>query len=174
MKLSGLLDNKVVITNLRARDKNSALKEMVDILRKAGRIRDPGTALKALLEHEIIDTTGIGHGVAFPHASIEGLKEPVALLAISQRGIDFKAKDGRPVYLFFLFLTPVKETTLHLQILSKATAVFTDNALYYSLQKAKTPQVVLSLLLNHEKGGKEVFFPHSIHEIYKELETTPS
>lgn len=174
MKLSGLLDNRVVITNLRARDKNSALKEMVDILRKAGRIRDPGTALKALLEHEIIDTTGIGHGVAFPHASIEGLKEPVALLAISQRGIDFKAKDGRPAYLFFLFLTPVKETTLHLQILSKATAVFTDNALYYSLQKAKTPQIVLSLLLNHEKGGKEVFFPHTIDEIYKELETTPS
>ena len=174
MKLSDLLDNKVVITNLRARDKRSALKEMVDILRKAGRIRDPGTVLKTLLEHEIIDTTGIGHGVGFPHASIEGLKEPVALLAISQRGIDFKAKDGRPVYLLFLFLTPVKETTLHLQILSKATVVFTDNALYYSLQKAKTPQVALSLLLNHEKGGKEAFFPHTIDEIYKELETTPS
>lgn len=174
MKLSDLLDNKVVSTNLRARDKSGALKEMVEILRKAGRIRDPGTVLKALWEHETIDTTGIGHGVAFPHASIEGLKEPVSLLAISQRGVDFKAKDGHPAYLFFLFLTPVKETTLHLQILSRASAIFTDNVLYYSLRKAKTPQIALRLLLHHEKGGKEVFFPHSIGEIYKELETGPS
>lgn len=174
MKLSDLLDNKVVSANLRARDKSGALKEMVDILRKAGRIRDPGTVLKALWEHETIDTTGIGHGVAFPHASIEGLKEPVALLAISQRGVDFEAKDGHTAYLFYLFLTPVKETTLHLQILSRAAAIFTDNVLYCSLRKAKTPQIALRLLLHHEKGGKEVFFPHSIDEIYKELETDPS
>ena len=174
MKLSDLLDNKLITTNLRARDKSGTLKEMVDILHKSGRIKYPDTVLKALLEHETIDTTGIGHGVAFPHASIDGLKEPIALLAISQRGVDFKAKDGHPGYLFFLFLTPVKETTLHLQILSRAAAIFTDNALYYSLRKAKTPQAALSLLLHHEKGGKEVFFPHSIGEIYKELETTPS
>ena len=129
MKLSDLLDNKVVITNLRAKDKSSALKEMMEILLKARRISDPGTVLKTLWEHETIDTTGIGQGVAFPHASIEGLKEPVALLAISQRGVDFKAKDGHPVHLFFLFLTPVKETTLHLQILSRAAAIFTDKSL---------------------------------------------
>jgi mannitol/fructose-specific phosphotransferase system IIA component (Ntr-type) len=137
---------------------------MVEILHKSGRIRDPDTVLNVLLEHETIDSTGIGHGVAFPHASIEGLKEPVALLAISQRGVDFKAKDEHPVYLFFLFLTPVEETTLHLQILSRATANFTDKSLYHSLRKAKTPQVAISLLLHHEKGGKEVFFPHSIDE----------
>jgi len=123
MKLSDFLDNKVVITNLRAKDKSSALQEMVEILLNAGRIGDSDTALNALLEHETLDTTGIGHGVAFPHASIDGLEEPVALLAISQRGVDFKAKEGHPVYLFFLFLTPVKETTLHLQILSIAMGV---------------------------------------------------
>lgn len=164
----------IQILIVRAKDKSSALKEMMEILLKARRISDPGTVLKTLWEHETIDTTGIGQGVAFPHASIEGLKEPVALLAISQRGVDFKAKDGHPVHLFFLFLTPVKETTLHLQILSRAAAIFTDKSLYYSLRKAKTPQAALSLLLHHEKGGKEVFFPHSIGEIYKELETSPS
>ena len=174
MKLSELLDNTVITTNLRARNKSNALREMVGILHKAERIRDPDPVLKTLLEHETIDTMGISRGVAFPHASIEGLKEPVALLAISQRGVNFKAKDGHPVYLFFLFLTPVKETTLNLQILSRATTIFTDNALYYTLRKTKTPQTALSLLLHHEKSGKEVFFPHSIDEIYKELETTPS
>ncbi len=173
MKLSDFLDNKAITTSLRARDKNGALREIVDILHKSGRIKYPDAALNALLEHETGNTTCIDQGVAFPHASISGLKVPVALLAISQRGVDFKAKDGNPIHLLFLFLTPVQETTLHLQILSKATATFTDRVFYYSLRNAKTPQIALSLLLHREKGGKEVFFPHSIDEIYKELETGP-
>ncbi|MEK7298166.1 MAG: HAD-IC family P-type ATPase, partial [Planctomycetota bacterium] len=70
--------------------------------------------------------------------------------------------------------TPRKETTLHIQIHSRAAVLFTDKHAYHSLRKAKTPQVALSLLLHYEKGGKEVFFPHSIDEIYKELETSPS
>ncbi|WKZ18662.1 MAG: cation-transporting P-type ATPase [Candidatus Jettenia sp. CY-1] len=61
-----------------------------------------------------------------------------------------------------------------MQILSRATAIFIGRALYYSLQRVKAPQTTLSLLLHHEKGGKEVFFPHSIDEIYKELETSPT
>ena len=174
MKLSDLLDIKVITTNLKATDKSRALREMVDILHKAGRVKDPDTVFETLLEHELIGTTGIGNGVAFPHASIDGLKEPIALLAISQQGVDFNAKDDHPCYLFFFFLTPRKETTLHLQILSKAATLFTDKHSYHSLRKAKTPQIALSLLLHYEKGGKEVFFPHSIHEIYQELETSPS
>ena len=66
----------IQILIVRAKDKSSALKEMMEILLKARRISDPGTVLKTLWEHETIDTTGIGQGVAFPHASIEGLKEP--------------------------------------------------------------------------------------------------
>src|SRR4030067_2235269 len=145
MKLSDLLDSKVITTNLRATDKSRALREMVDILHKAGRIKAPDTVLKTLLEHEAIGTTGIGNGVAFPHTSIDGLKEQGALLAVSQQGIDFHAKDEHPVYLFFLFLTPTKETTLHLQILSRAASIFTDKHQYHSLRKARSPQMALSL-----------------------------
>ena len=174
MKLSDLLDIKVITTNLRATDKSRAMREMVDILHKAGRVKAPDTILKTLLEHEAIGTTGIGNGVAFPHASVDGLKEPVALLAVSPQGVDFNAKDEHPVYLFFLFLTPTQETTLHLQILSRAASIFTDKHHYHSLRKARSPQMALSLLLHFEKGGKEVFFPHSINEIYTELETGPS
>lgn len=64
MKLSDLLDNKVVITNLRARDKSGALREMVEILCKTGRIKDPDVAFNALLDHEAIDI--ISQRVVFP------------------------------------------------------------------------------------------------------------
>lgn len=174
MRLSDFLDTKVITINLKARYKRSALREMVGILVKARRIKNPDAILKALLEREESGTTGVGRGVAFPHIRITGLKEPVALLALSQRGVDFNAKDGEPVYLFFLFLTPTEETSLHLQILSKALVVFTDMHLFRSLQDTKTPSGVLRLLLNYEKGGKETFFPLSVDDIYRELGTSTS
>ncbi len=174
MRLSDFLDSKVITTNLKAVDKRSALREMVGILKSAGRIRDPDALLKALLQREAMGTTGIGRGVAFPHVRIDGLKEPVALLAISQRGVDFNAKDEEPVYVFFLFITPLEETSLHLQILSKAITTFTDTRLFRSLQKLRTPSETLSILLNYERGGREAFFPLPVNEIYTELGTSPS
>lgn len=173
MKLSDLLDGKVITTNLRAKDKIGAMREMAGILSRAGKIKDSAVVLKALVDREAVDTTAFGQGLAFPHARIDGLKEPVALLAISKRGIDFKAKDGHPTYLFFLFLTPTEETELHLQILSESSAIFSDKTLYHYIRRAKTPAAVLSLILHHKKGGKEAFFPLPIEEIYEELGTNP-
>lgn len=173
MKLSSLLDKRTIITNLRAEDKDGALKVMVRILDEAGKITDADSILRALSERETIDSTALGQGVAFPHARIGGLREPVALLAISKPGIDFKAKDGQSVHLFFLFLTPSEETQLHLQILSKALAFFfEDRILHGSIREAKTPQEVLSLLVSHELIKKEIFIPLPVEEIYKELGTS--
>lgn len=126
MKLSDFLDNKVITINLKARHRDAALSEMMGILKKAGKIKDSDTIMKALLEREATGTTGIGQGMVFPHARIYGLKDPVALVALSQLGVDFNARDAEPVYLFFLFLTPTEETSLHLQILSKTLAIFKD------------------------------------------------
>lgn len=173
MKLSDLLDKNVITTNLRARDKKGTIEEMVQILYKAGKLKKPALVLKALIDREAQDTTALGQGIAFPHARIEGLKEPLAILAVSRQGVDFKAKDGHPTYLFFLFLTPTDETELHLQILSESAAIFSDKTLCHYVRRAKTPAAVLSLILHHEKGGKEVYSPLPIEEIYEELGTDP-
>jgi P-type Ca2+ transporter type 2C len=171
MKLSDLLNLRVITVNLRARDKKGALEEMSGILGKAGKIEDAGNILKALQDREAADSTAFGRGIAFPHARVDGLKEPVALLALSGKGVDFLARDGHPVHLFFLFLTPTEATDLHLRILSRSSAVFSNPDLYHSLRRAKTPRAALSLLLHHEKGPKEAFFPLPLENIFKELET---
>ncbi len=173
MKLSDLLDDSVIRVNLRARDQKGSLEEMVGILKRAGKINDPGKILKALLDREASGSTIFGRGIAFPHARVDGLSEPVALLALSQKGIRYDGPQEYPVYLLFLFLTPTETTELHLQILSKASAIFSDPRLYHALRKAKSRQALLQFLLNHEKGGKETFFPLPIDEIYKELATGP-
>ncbi len=171
MKLSDLLDTKVITVNLRATDKKGALEEMAGILRKAGRIENAGEIVKTLLDREAADSTAFGRGIAFPHARVDGLKEPVALLALSRKGVDFLARDKHPVHLFFLFLTPAEATELHLQLLARSSAIFSDAQLYHTLKRATTPHAALSLLLHHEKGPKEAFFPLSLEDIYKELET---
>jgi len=169
MKLSDLLDTRVITVNLKATDKKGALEEMAGILRKAGRIEDAREIVKALLDREAADSTAFGRGIAFPHARVDGLKEPIALLAISKKGVDFLARDRHPVHLFFLFLTPTEKTDVHLQILSKSSAIFSDAPLCHTLKRAKTPHAALSLLMHHEKGGKETFYPLPIEDIYTEL-----
>jgi len=171
MKLSNLLDSRVITVHLRARDRSGALAEMAAILRKTGTISDSPSVLRALQDREALGSTGLGRGIAFPHARLDGLKQPVALLALSRAGVEFFANDRRLVHLIFLFLTPVDETELHLQILSQSAALFSDAQLYHSLRKARTPQAALSLLLHREKGGKEAFFPLAIEDIYRELNT---
>ncbi len=171
MKLSDFLDTRVITVNLRARDMKNALEEMAGILRKAGKIQDAAGIVKALLDREAEGNTAVGRGVAFPHARMEGLTEPVALLALSKKGVAFAARDSHPVHILFLFLTPTDETELHLQLLSKAAANFSDTALCHALKRMQTPHAVLSLLLHHEQGGKELFFPLPIEQIYAELGT---
>ncbi len=171
MKLSDLLDDRVIKMNLRARDQKAALEEMVGILKRAGKISDPKPILKALLDREADGSTTVGKGIAFPHARVDGLIEPVAVLALSQHGIHFQDGAGRQIYLFFLFLTPTESTELHLQILSKAAVIFSDTHLYHACRRARSPQAVLSLLLHHEKGGKEAFFPLATQDIFRELGT---
>lgn len=172
MKLSAILDSRGIIVNLRARNVNSALEEMAEALRKNGKILDAAGTLKTLLDREAAGSTAVGHGIAFPHARMDNLKGATALLAISKEGVDFKSRDGRFANLIFLFLTPAKETDLHLQILSKSAAIFSDKDFCHALRRARTPQAALSLILHHEKGGKESFFPLPIEEIYRELGTT--
>ncbi len=145
MKLSDLLNASVITVNLKARDKKGALEEMAGLLRKTGRIEESATMLAALLEREATGSTAMGRGIAFPHARVDGLKEPIALLALSPIGIDFKAPDGHPVHLCFLFLTPAEETELHLQILSEAAALFSDKDLCHALRHASTPQAALAI-----------------------------
>ena len=89
MKLSDLLDTRVITVNLRARDRNGAFAEMAGMLRKAGRIGDSAPVLRALQDREALGSTGLGRGIAFPHARVDGLSQPVALLALSpgRRGV---------------------------------------------------------------------------------------
>src|SRR5579885_3513880 len=109
MKISDLLYKNTIELNLKAREKGEAIRELVDLLYRTKKIKDPEKIISALLEREKTAPITLGNGAAIPHTTVEGIQEPIACLAISQSGIDFESPDDkRPVRVIFLFLSPPK------------------------------------------------------------------
>ncbi|MDP8248201.1 MAG: PTS sugar transporter subunit IIA [Candidatus Tritonobacter lacicola] len=128
MKLSSLLQEGLIIPNLAGKDGGKILEEMVDCLLRRGAVgADRNTILKTLRDREALGSTAAGHGVAFPHARIEGLKDVLVVLGISHKGVDFRAPDGRQVKIFALVLTSKTESTIYLRTLAAFAKLFSDN-----------------------------------------------
>ena len=102
------------------------------VLDEAGRIfalhseLDATRVVESLAAREKLGSTGIGQGVALPHARIKGLREPLAAFIRLYQPISFDAADGKPVSLLFVLLVPERATEAHLQLLAEAAQMFAD------------------------------------------------
>lgn len=99
-----------------------------------------------LLERERLGSTGLGHGIAIPHARITGLTKPVAAFFQLQDGIDFDAADGEPVTLVFTLLVPEKATEEHLKLLAALASMFSEETVREGLHAATNEMAVASIL----------------------------
>ena len=100
MNINDLLIKDVMIMDLQATDKKGAIDEMVQKLYDGGRISDIDTYKEGILKREAQTSTGLGDGIAMPHAKNSAVKEPTVLFAKSKKGVDYEALDGQPTYLF--------------------------------------------------------------------------
>jgi Kef-type K+ transport system membrane component KefB/mannitol/fructose-specific phosphotransferase system IIA component (Ntr-type) len=116
-RFARMLTAKSFVNALQAHDKRGAIVELSAALGRSAEL-DPKMIETAVLAREEIGTTGVGDGVAVPHARIEGLERPLLAFGISQRGIDFGAPDATPCKLVFLILTPKSDSGAQLEILS--------------------------------------------------------
>jgi PTS system nitrogen regulatory IIA component len=129
MKLTDFISERSVSADLAATDKERVLAELSALLAEGARgIRDEDI-LDALGARERVVTTGIGDGVAIPHARLRGVKRVVAAVGISKDGIDFDAVDGAPVRVFVGLLSPeTGGAGEHLKILSRLSHLLRDAA----------------------------------------------
>lgn len=102
MDLAGLIEEQTVKVPLEALDAEEAMAELVEVLVRAGKLRDRDGILDALYEREARGSTGIGGGVAIPHAKHDEINGVVLAVGVSREGIEFEATDDKPVYLVFL------------------------------------------------------------------------
>ncbi|GAE26135.1 PTS system [Halalkalibacter wakoensis JCM 9140] len=96
MRISDLLKKDTIVLNMKATDKSSAIDELVGKLDRAGKLADATEYKKAILAREEQSTTGLGDGIAIPHAKSEAVKTPAIAFGRSEGGLDYEALDGQP------------------------------------------------------------------------------
>jgi len=148
MKLANLLDQDDLILDLEAVDHWPAIVELVARLVTTGKLppEQRETTLDALKVREDMVSTGIGSGVAIPHAFSDELEEVIAVFGRSAGGIDFEALDDAPVHLIFLFIVPRRDYQLHLKTLAAIAKAFTNPRLRDALREASSHAEIRELL----------------------------
>ena len=146
MKIMEFLNKKAISVNLKSTDKEGAIKELVDLLAKAGEVKNREELVNALLARESLGSTGIGQGIGIPHAKSQNVKELVAAFGLSQKGVNFESLDGEPVHIFFLLLAPEESAGPHLKALARISRMLKDKYFRELLRKSKDEKEVLRVI----------------------------
>jgi PTS system nitrogen regulatory IIA component len=143
-ELSDLILPQAVIPRLAAPTRKLAIQVLSQALAQAAQL-EPRRVFMAMLMRERLAGTGIGQGVAIPHATIEGLERPVGGFARLESAADFKAIDGRPADLVFMLLAPKDRAGDHLRALARISRFFKKPETRERLRSARTNEEILSL-----------------------------
>ena len=148
MKLLDFLISDATVDAIEAQDKPGVVKELVKKLVDAGRLTDKQAkgAAQAILDREALGSTGIGRGIAVPHAKHNSVKQIVGCLGRSKKGIQFAAIDGEPVYIVFLLLSPPDQPGPHLKALEHISVVLRDENFSKFLRRAKDKEELIALM----------------------------
>jgi fructose-specific phosphotransferase system IIA component len=150
IKLTRLLKEKFINLDLKGLDKKEVIAELVGLIAKSKKLTNKKGFLKAIQEREKLGSTGIGAGVAIPHAKSDAIRDFILVFARSDKGIDFGALDGEKTFLFFALASPKNEIGGHLKILAEIAHLVKDKFLTELLRKAKDGHEVLKIITRME------------------------
>ena len=146
MKLSKFCDESLVFFGLNATNKDEVLTELVDLAAGSKMIKDRDKLLGDVRDREELVTTGVGYGVAFPHAKTSSAKGIVIAFGRSDNGIEFDAMDHKAVHLFFLIAAPEDAVGAHLNVMARLSYLMKSEENRGKLMEAQSPGDVLSLM----------------------------
>jgi nitrogen PTS system EIIA component len=142
-------------TGLEIGSKKRLLEVLGELLATDDPVLQPETVFERLLDRERLGSTGLGHGIALPHARMKDLREAIGAFVQLQHGIDFDAIDEKPVDLAFALLVPESATEMHLQLLSRLATMFSDPALRDRLRRMASADDILGLLEGWEEPPRD-------------------
>jgi fructose-specific phosphotransferase system IIA component len=135
-----------VIVPLKSAGKQEVIRELVDILKKTEKISDSQEVYDVVWEREKSMSTGLGDGVAFPHARTDAVEDIAAAIGVTHTGIEFEAIDKKPVHIVVLILSPQKDSTPHLQFLSEMSKVLSKANVREKIINTQTPEELYRIL----------------------------
>jgi mannitol/fructose-specific phosphotransferase system IIA component (Ntr-type) len=150
MTLANLLSESQIIPEMVAKERWQAIQELVDCLVASGKVdRDDEEAiLESIRQREETMSTGIGFGIAIPHASSSKVGEVIAAFGRSSVGIQFDALDGEPVFFIVLFVVPKDQFQTHLRTLAAIAKFLNDKTVREELTKAENVSTILQVFEN--------------------------
>lgn len=145
MKLSDLFSSDSVVLDFPPSGKEELLESIIKHLDAKGLIKKYEQSLQHVIERENVMSTGIGHGVAIPHAYTDGVDRLVAGFFRTSRGVDFNALDGKMVDLIFIILGPKESRRDHIKVLAKISRLLNHESFRQGLRKASNAEAVFDV-----------------------------
>lgn len=156
MKITELLSKDTIILNLKSKTKLEVIDELIDKLDTAGKLNDREEYKKAILKREEEFSTGVGDGVAIPHAKTSAVKLPSLAFGYSKEGIDYDSLDGQPAHIFFMIAGQDNADNEHLETLSRLSVMLMNEDFKRKIPTIKTEEDLLRIIDEQEsKDSKE-------------------
>ena len=146
MKLSKFCSEDLITFDLKSTEKEKVLEELVDLVSSSALVKDAEQLIADVKEREELVTTGVGYGVAFPHAKTKATKGIVIAFGRSDAGIDFDAMDHKPVHLFFLIAAPEDAIGAHLNVMARLSYVMKSEENREKMMKVTSPGELLQMI----------------------------
>ncbi len=148
MKFADFVCFEATVPDLKARNRDDVISELVEAIATAGGLKkgDCRDIIKALIDRENEASTGLGKGVAVPHVKHSAVKRPVCAVGRSSRGIDFASLDKRPVYTVLLLLSPTEEPERHLEAMEKIFGHLQQDKFRKFLRQSQTAEQINEIL----------------------------
>jgi mannitol/fructose-specific phosphotransferase system IIA component (Ntr-type) len=143
----------LVAANLPAADRDGVLRSLVDLLVASGRVRNDIKLMQALLKRESVMSTGIGGGIALPHALTDDVEHMWIVVARTAQPIDFQSSDAQAVDLVFMLVGPESERNLYMKLLARVSRVLQRTELKQRMRAAQRPEDILQALQEEENTG---------------------
>ena len=146
MKISDLLIKDRISLDVKSTTKVDIIKELARLHEKTGVLNDYDGYVEALMAREAQSSTGIGEGIAIPHAKTKYVKKPALAMGRKPEGIDYDSLDGEPATLFFMIAAPDGANNTHIETLARLSQLLLDDDFKESLENAKTADEVLEII----------------------------
>ncbi|MCM3767676.1 fructose-specific PTS transporter subunit EIIC [Neobacillus niacini] len=155
MRITELLTKQTINLSLNSSQKADVIEELVTVLASAGKLADRSQFKQAILNREAQSTTGIGEGIAIPHAKTEAVKEAAIAFGRSTGGVNYESLDGQPAHLFFMIAATEGANNTHLEALSRLSTILLKEEVRSQLLTAASEDEVLSIINSHDQEDEE-------------------
>jgi len=149
-KISEILLKEGIILDLKEKEKIEVIKKLGERLISLGYITNSDEFFGEILKRENLESTGIGMGIAIPHARSNAVKDLVIVFGRSQEGVDFSSLDGKPAHLIFLIAGPEDKKSEYLFALAKLSKLLRKDEVRIELNKAKNEEEVIAIIKKYE------------------------